>query len=213
MVDRPPSSRFSVVERGGRLGGHRHGNRADLADRRRADGSLTIARWASSRSARSARRKRAALPRICRGRTALRKRESPRPPNARMVLQFEMNRKQPWSRKTKPPRSRTIGLPRQTVAPVPGSQAAPAPGQRWPQDDRHRKMVGSEGPHVSNSDRRVQQVLSSSIVTAAFRRRHRGDRRAVYRTGRFLYRRLSAVPLRQQHIGADRRRYHRRSYY
>lgn len=122
MVDRPPPSRFSVVERGGRL---------VVIDRETGQTPPTAAermdlhdRKMGVEPIRPAPRQPVPAPAAIEEVAPAAQREAPRPPNERMAAAVaEMNRKQPWSQKAKagsqpqpariperaPPQSQTTG--------------------------------------------------------------------------------------------------------
>lgn len=168
MVDRPPPSRFSVVERGGRLvvidketgqTPPTAAERMDLHDRKMGVEPIRPA-------ARQAEPVAAAIVEAA----PAPQRESPRPPNARMAAAVaEMNRKQPWSQKTK-----TAAQPNDRPAPAAGPSPARIPSRPAPQAGGGRKTIvtgkwwDSKGPRTIELGPKGQQVLSSSIVTLFF---------------------------------------------
>jgi len=159
LVDRPPPSRFSVVERGGRLvvidkeTGQTPlsaAERMDLHDRKMGIEPIRPAA--------------APVPATIVATDAAPQREAPRPPNERMAAAVaEMNRRQPWSQKAK-------GAAGTNDRPAP----ARTPGRPAPQTGGNRKTIvtgkwwDSKGPRSVELGPKGQQVLSSSFVTLFF---------------------------------------------
>ncbi|HEY0595458.1 hypothetical protein [Sphingopyxis sp.] len=166
MVDRPPPSRFSVVERGGRLvvidtetgqTPPTAAERMDLHDRKMGVEPIRPA-------ARQAKPVAATIV------EATPQRETPRPPNARMAAAVaEMNRKQPWNQKAK-----TTAQPNHRPAPAANSAPARGTSRPTPQTGGSRKTIvtgkwwDSKGPRTIELGPKGQQVLNSSIVTLLF---------------------------------------------
>lgn len=159
MVDRPPPSRFSVVERGGRLvvidkeTGQTPlsaAERMDLHDRKMGIEPIRpAARQAAPEPAPAARTEPAP------------QRDSPRPPNDRIAAAVaEMNRKQPWSQQAK-------------VAAQPQPARIPQRPVPQPQVGGRKTIVtakwwDTKGPRTIELGPKGQQILSSGFVTLLF---------------------------------------------
>lgn len=158
MVDRPPPSRFSVVERGGRLvvidreTGQippTAAERMNLYDRQMGvEPSRPAARQAPAESA----------PVTV---EAAPQRDAPRPPNERMAAAVaEMNRKQPWSQKPKgaPPSQPARTAQRPQPQPQAGGRKTIVTAKWW----------DSKGPRSIELGPKGQAELSGGFMALVF---------------------------------------------
>ncbi len=159
MVDRPPPSRFSVVERGGRL---------VVIDRETGQTPLSAAermdlhdRKMGVEAIRPTARQTAPDPAPVVQKESAPQREPPRPPNDRMAAAVaKMNRKQPWSQQAKA-----------TVQPQPAripQRPAPQPQAGGRKTIVTAKWWDAKGPRTIELGPKGQQKLSSGFVTLFF---------------------------------------------
>ncbi|WP_093509946.1 hypothetical protein [Sphingopyxis sp. YR583] len=157
MVDRPPPSRFSVVERGGRLvvidketgqTPPTAAERMDLYDRKMGVEAIRPA-------ARPAEPHPAPIVQAA----PISRREPPRAPNERMAAAVaEMNRKQPWSQKTtgKPPAAR---IPQRSSPPAQTGGRKTVVTARW---------WDSKGPRTIELGQKGQAELTGGFMMLFF---------------------------------------------